>query len=195
MEEILTGAVQEMVYKKQRRNKVKNAVRRLVWKQQNKIALEIKTNPKMFWSYMLIAKLKLKIKELKICGNDGQQPDTVADQEKADAFNSFFASLFTTEWDGLFAEMTSNTPILYPMADTQILIEEIKDKLERLNVKKSSGPARYDTSTNSLQIEEETGLSIDENFKFLSSIKNQELSNDRRMPTSLQFLRKGNRVM
>ena len=136
----LNGTVQEATYKKQR-NKVKNAVRRHVWDQQNKIAMEFKRNPKKFWSYVnRQTKMKDKIGELVISGSDGQQINAVTDQGKAEALNKFFASVFTREPDGLFAELQFNTSIVHLMAKLEISTEEIKEKLKNININKSSGP-------------------------------------------------------
>ena len=136
----LNGTVQEAAYKEQR-NKVKNAVRRHLREQQNKIAMEFKRNPKMFWSYVnRQTKMRDKVGELVTYGSDGQLIKAVTNQEKAEALNKFFASVFTREPDGLFAELQLNTSIVHPMVNLEISAEEIKEKLKNLNISKSSGP-------------------------------------------------------
>ncbi len=136
----LRGEVEERAYKKQR-NKVRNAVRRHVRKQQNKVALEVKSNPKKFWAYVNNkTKMKDKIGELEIIGMNGQQKIAVNDQDKAEALNSFFSSVFTREPDEEFEEMVLGKPVIQPMVDIEISLQEVQEKLKKINVNKSSGP-------------------------------------------------------
>jgi len=136
----LRGEVDGKAYKKQR-NKVRNAVRRHVRKQQNNVALEVKSNPKKFWAYVNSrTKTKDKIGELEIIAENGQQKLAVSDQDKAEALNGFFSSVFTQETDDEFEEMVLHKAILQPMDDIEISLEEVKEKLKKINVNKSSGP-------------------------------------------------------
>jgi Reverse transcriptase (RNA-dependent DNA polymerase) len=136
----ISGSVGEEEYKKQR-NKVRNVVRRHVRGQQNKIALEMKTNPKKFWSYVNSKiKVKDKIGTLTMCGEDGHQREAVTDRDKAEALNRFFVSVFTKEPAGTFEEMRCGKQILCPMTELEISTEDIKKKLEKLNKSKSPGP-------------------------------------------------------
>ncbi len=120
---------------------MRNAVRRHVRKQQNNVALEVRCNPKKFWAYVNSrTKTKDKIGELEIKRENGQQKLAVSDQDKAEALNSFFSSVFTQEPDEDFEAMVLHKAILQPMDDIKISLEEVKEKLKKINVNKSSGP-------------------------------------------------------
>jgi len=184
----IAGVVEEEVYKKQR-NKVKTAVRRHARKQQNNVALEVKTNPKKFWSYVNAkTKVRDKIGELRTCGKDGQQTEAVTDQEKADALNCFFASVFTCEPDGPFEEMTYNKGIKYPMDDIEITVEEVKEKLDKLKVNKSPGPDMLHPRV-LYELREEIVYPLVKIFNL--SIKSKEIPSDWRNANITAIYKKG----
>ncbi len=77
---------------------------------------------------------------MQIVGENGQQKVAVSDQDKAEALNGFFSSVFTQETDEEFEEMVLHKAILQPMDDIEISLEEVKEKLKKINVNKSPGP-------------------------------------------------------
>ena len=78
----------------QERNKLRKLTRKLQKDYESHLAYGIKRNPKAFWRYVN-SKLKTRpsIESLKL--DNGTE--AVTDQEKADALNSHFSSVFTNE--------------------------------------------------------------------------------------------------
>ena len=53
------------------------------------------------------------------------------DQEKTEAFNNFFVSVFTSEPNRLFEEMMSSTHLLYPIAGLKYRLKKSRRNQER----------------------------------------------------------------
>jgi hypothetical protein len=108
--------------------------------EQNLIAEMSKKNPKKFWKYVnKKTKTKSSIADLKWVDSDGQNKIATTDQEKADALEKFFSSVFTEEGPEDFEEPKANKPIHCCMKELEITEKDIIDKLSQINVTKSPG--------------------------------------------------------
>ena len=119
--------------------KARNTTNHLVQESKHnfelKIAQEIKSNPKQFWNYV-----KAKNK-----GNNSFPNMTyeniyaTEDKQKADLFNSYFCSVFTTE-------NLEEIPTLDDKSEGKsieninLTIDMIEKKLDKLNISKAAGP-------------------------------------------------------
>lgn len=118
------------------KNKLRSLTRKLRVEFENKIAMDIKTKPKKFWSYVKSrTKTRCKIPALK--KEDGSMVSTAA--EKAELLNKFFGSIFTDEnLDNIPEE---NEVFLGKYLDTfEISSESVLKKLEDLNPGKAADP-------------------------------------------------------
>jgi endonuclease/exonuclease/phosphatase family metal-dependent hydrolase len=105
---------------------------------EQKLASEVKENPKAFWKYVNSkTRVKSGIADLIMDENSGSK--TTNDHEKAEILNSFFTSVFTKE-------CTENVPALEtrqyscPLDDIEFSESEVITKLSKLNISKSAGP-------------------------------------------------------
>ena len=122
------------------RNKVKNETRKINMQNQENIARKCKTEPKRFWQYVKNkSKSKSEIGDLKILDENGNVKILDSDVDKADALNSFFTSVFTTEQNENFENLDLN---IKNNRMEELLIDEndVKIKLNKLKIDKSPGP-------------------------------------------------------
>ncbi len=116
------------------RNKVKSLIRKEKRNYEENIAKTAKTNPKNFWQYV---NSKTKTKD-KIPDLDLPDPNSKAtsDIEKAEALNSFFSSVFTSEKD-------LNMPDFENITNSEVEEIEITEKLVKqkfANLKTNKSP-------------------------------------------------------
>ena len=109
---------------------------------ENKIANEVKTNPKQFWKYVR-NKTKSKGKINELLDNEGNK--VTDDKKKAEILNNHFASVFTRE-------DTTNKPLFNINSDSLIIIENntiteasLTKHLKALQISKASGPDGINT--------------------------------------------------
>jgi len=124
------------------RNKVKSEMAKLLKQEQEKISIDCKKNPKLFWQYINRKnKSKTNVGDLKwhnSCGNEMSAQD---DKEKAAALQEFFSSVYTIETDDASERLTNRiddtSTKCYDFVVTQ---EDIYNRLARLKTDKSPGP-------------------------------------------------------
>ena len=121
---------------KDARNKVITEMRRSKYEYEKNLATQIKTDPKLFWSYVR-SKLKTKGK----LGQLKTQNDTLTNdsQEKAEVLNTYFASVFEIESQGALPEFPDRDfdETLSYVEITENLVEKA---IDRLKPSKSQGP-------------------------------------------------------
>ena len=121
---------------KDARNKVITEMRRSKYEYEKNLATQIKTDPKLFWSYVR-SKLKTKGK----LGQLKSQNDTLTNdsQEKAEVLNTYFASVFEIESQGALPEFPDRDfdETLSYVEITENLVEKA---IDRLKPSKSQGP-------------------------------------------------------
>ena len=140
MRKNLASVEQELQY-----NRLRNQIRKLTRKGkkliEKTIAKNSKANPKAFWRYTQ-SKLKTKatIPDLVKPGTEENPEYTKNDSEKAEAFSSYFSSVFTQELDS--EEMPYFEKRNYEEALENIIITKdmILTKLKKLKTNKSPGP-------------------------------------------------------
>ena len=118
------------------RNQLTHSIERTKEAYENKIASEVKTNPKQFWKYVS-SQTKSKGKIVELINKNGIIVKD--DLDKAEALNEHFASVFTIE-------DTNNIPTLDLEKEIKILnnvettTETITDHLKKLTIGKAAGP-------------------------------------------------------
>lgn len=132
----LTGSRQDYERYTQRRNSVQatsNKARREI---EAKVAQQVKTNPKSFWTYVR-KQMNTSQGQHPITRSDG----TIAtnDEEKAEIWSTFFASVFTEEDISQIPSMPELS-IDAPLENINITEEEVHTELKKLKVEKSPGP-------------------------------------------------------
>jgi len=120
-------------------NEVRTATRKHYQSEQTNVAMQCKTNPKKFWSY-----IKNKTKTSSSIGNinceeNGTCKLITDDEIKAEVFNDYFSSVFTKEKADLMPDFSINSGI-EPLHRLHFNDSEILDKLNKLNVNKTPGP-------------------------------------------------------
>ena len=116
------------------RNKVRKLTRQEIEAKEDEISKCVKTNPKLFWSYVSQrTKRHEKIPQLK-------KPDgtvTESDQEKAEVISEFFSSVFVDEDGGLW----EIPKVVHTLIDDNITfnVDDTMQLLSKLNISKSSG--------------------------------------------------------
>lgn len=118
------------------RAQIKRISRKLNVASQNSLALQYKTNPKLFWNFVQKkTRGKAEISTISVNG-----VDLIGGREKAQAFAEFFASVYITDSD---LEESSNFNVPAPMImmdEVQIDINVLSRKLKDLNISRSAGP-------------------------------------------------------
>ena len=104
---------------------------------KNKIASEIKHNPKQFWKYVS-SKTKSKGKIVDLHNPDGNL--VTDDRGKAEILNNHFASVFTKEDKSYMPTLDIKTKHLKILETIDISLETLTKNLKSLNISKASGP-------------------------------------------------------
>ena len=121
------------------RNKVTFKIKKLKKEKENKIAKNIKLNPKAFYQYVASKTVKREgIHDL--INNDGNIVSN--DKEKCDILNSYFSSVFTVEDTNDLPTIDSNKKIP-PLVTCNITLKEMECALKNLNDSKSPGPDNF----------------------------------------------------
>ena len=100
------------------------------------LAIKSKDSPKQFWSYVK-SKLKTKSRIPTLTKSDGTK--ALSSQEKAEALNDFFGSVYQEESDTDVPPVTKNYSN-EPLSTIQITDEMVINKLKSLDPGKSTGP-------------------------------------------------------
>ena len=118
------------------RNQTRWKTRKAIKSYDKNIAANIRTNPKLFWSYVN-SKMKSRqpISDLK----KGNGELTVNDEEKAEVLNSFFSSVFTKE-DLVNIPDAALHDLEEVLEDISISEVDVLKRLQKLNISKSAGP-------------------------------------------------------
>ena len=121
------------------RNQVKSQCRRAVREFTKSLAIEVKTNPKAFYSYIRSrTKTKQSIPDL----DDSSGNNICNDNEKARVLNDYFSSVFTVDND-INSPHFEDRNFETPLSNVNISVEEVKKKLNLLKPNKSPGPDAY----------------------------------------------------
>ena len=104
---------------------------------ENKIASEVKHNPKQFWKYVN-SKTKTKGKIVDLLDSDGNI--TTDDYKKAEILNGHFASVFTVEDLNNVPDFTIERNDIDILDNIDISMDAIKKHLLEINICKASGP-------------------------------------------------------
>lgn len=121
------------------RNKVRYNTRQLYKDEQNNIAKYCKSNPKKFWNYINNkTKSHSKIDDLSYMNDQGVQIVVSNDLDKANVLSEYFSSVFNTDTSEILppCNVKCSTIMDYITID----IEDVKKRLNNLNVYKSYGP-------------------------------------------------------
>ena len=122
------------------RNKVSKRIKLMKQKKENKIAKEIKCNPKAFYQYIASKTIKKEgVSEL--VNNEGNL--TSNDEEKCSILNNFFGSVFTQE-DICTAPTFDYDKVIHSSLETcYITNHDMENALNKLNSNKSPGPDNF----------------------------------------------------
>ena len=119
------------------RNQVSRKIKNMKKLKENKIAKNIKTNPKAFYQY--IASKTIKKESISdLVKDDGNL--TSNDEEKCNVINNFFASVFTHEDMSNVPDFVCNKNIETSLETCFIETHEMESALLKLNPNKSPGP-------------------------------------------------------
>ena len=122
------------------RNIVRNKTRQVEKRNQNEIAKKCKSNPKHFWKYVKSKRIgKEPIGDLKCTDSSGNEVLASSDDTKAEILCNFFSSVFNHETDDSLIKLES-TNCIYTSELPGFRIDDIKNRLQQLNVFKSPGP-------------------------------------------------------
>ena len=118
------------------RNKTIAELRKAKYLHEKDLAANIKTNSKLFWSYVR-SKLKTKSAIGQLQGQDGTAIDD--NQEKADLLNSYFASVFQNEESEPIPNFEDRA-FQHEINTVMITLDKISKTIDRLKPSKSQGP-------------------------------------------------------
>ena len=125
---------------KQVRNLVRKETRTRAAAKQQDLAKSVKDNPKVFWKYVNSkTKSKKGIGDLHIVDSLQNNNIVTLDQDKADVFSEYFASVFTNEPLHNLPKLMHTIPE-NSMPSILFITENICKELDKLNVNKSCGP-------------------------------------------------------
>ena len=118
------------------RNQARWIARKSVKMYEKNIATQCKNDPKMFWKYV---NSKLKTKEAIPDIVTEENVKLTDDYSKAEEFNKFFCSVFTSE-DTVNMPIVNARNLQTPLENINITEEDVEERIKNLNVKKSMGP-------------------------------------------------------
>jgi predicted transcriptional regulator len=118
------------------RNQAKNECRIAERDFERKLANEAKSNPKAFFKYAQ-SKIKTRSTICDLMKSDGTL--TTTDGEKADALNTYFASVFTDEDISQLPSFNSRH-FIAPLHHIEVTRDMIIKKIDNLKTNKSAGP-------------------------------------------------------
>ena len=122
------------------RHKVRATTRKIRRSLENKLASEIKNNPKSFWKYYRSkTTLKEGIGKLNTGPLDPNSNVTNDDTEKANIFAEYFSTVFTKE-NPMNATTLPQITIETPMPNMHISNEMVTQTIRNLKINKSPGP-------------------------------------------------------
>ena len=140
---IKTGSGQKYLEFCRLRNQVRALTRKVQKALEKKVAKEAKTNPKKFWQFVSNkTKSRPTIPDLLLDDEDEEKDDgnfTTNDQEKADRFNQFFASVFNPKTEEPNQPLPRRTDQI--LANIKIDNEIVLKAISKLKTGKSPGPA------------------------------------------------------
>ena len=119
------------------RNKVSSRIKFMKKKRENKIAKEIKHNPKAFYQYIASKTMK-KEGVAELVNKEGKL--TSDDKEKCNIINDFFSTVFTHEDVSTVPVFNHDKPINTFLETCSITIQDMEKALNNLNSNKSPGP-------------------------------------------------------
>ena len=119
------------------RNLLSHTIEKAKENYENKIASEIKHNPKQFWKYVS-SKTKSKGKIVDLHNPDGNL--VTDDRAKAEILNNHFASVFTKEDKPYMPTLDIKTKHLKILETIDISLKTLTKNLKSLNISKASGP-------------------------------------------------------
>ena len=124
------------------RNKVKSEMGKLLRQEQEKISVDCKKNPKIFWQYINKRnKSKTNVGDLKWQNSNGSEMLAQDDKEKAQALQEFFSSVYTTETDDVSERLLNRIDDnITKSIDFVLTQEDIYASLAKLKINKSPGP-------------------------------------------------------
>ena len=166
------------------RNRVRSLTRKQVKNHERGIALQAKSNPKLFWKYVR-SKTKTRERIPDLYANQKKER-TSSDLEKAEVLSDYFASVFTVE-------PKDNFPIIsvkdVPALEMPIVTpEKVRKKLDSLNTSKSPGPDQISPRI----LKELSGcLSKPLSLIFNASLSNQYVPNEWKEANITAIYKKG----
>ena len=122
------------------RNRVSSKIKLNNKLKENKIAKNIKHNPKAFYQYIASKTLK-KEGVSDLINNNGKL--ITDDKEKCNILNNFFSSVFTKEDLDNVPKFQCSKSINTPLQTCSISVDDMKKALENLNANKSPGPDNF----------------------------------------------------
>ena len=122
------------------RQKVSKKIKLMKKCKENKIAKEIKHNPKAFYQYIASKTVK-KEGVAELVNKDGNL--TSNDEEKCNIINDFFATVFTQEDITSVPDFKCNAIIDTPLETCFVTNHDMETALNKLNPNKSPGPDNF----------------------------------------------------
>jgi hypothetical protein len=120
------------------RNKLRWETRQIAKMECDKIAAECKSNPKKFWNYVNSrVKSSHDIGDIIIKTKNGAEETLKEDEDKANAFGDYFASIFSNEGNHEF----NNLPYRGCNDNNNVVIDlkDIEKRMSNINIAKSAG--------------------------------------------------------
>ena len=166
------------------RNFIRNQTRKIRNNYEKNIAMEAKVNPKKFWSYVK-SKTKIKQELPELITTEGTAK---SDQEKADALNAFFASVFVKEPGENIPSLESRT--VASLQDVDFNEDIILKKMKQLKIGKSPGPDQIHP-----RVLKECAEAFKKPLKkiFISSFESGKLPEDWKQAEVCAIFKKGSR--
>ena len=123
------------------RNRVSSKIRKMNKNKENKIAKNIKSNPKAFYQYVASKTVK-KEGIHNLINENGELTNN--DQEKCEILNKFFHSVFTIEETTDIPNFNYENINALPSLETcTVTLKEMEDAILNLNINKSPGPDNF----------------------------------------------------